>query len=117
MATITESLGTGLGAVALTQTTLTGTSDTFTYREGTGQILILRNDTAGALSPVIDGAGGTTVNAPGLGVVSVASGYSVGSIAAGAAVSIPLDSISKYLQGVITITSGTGLVASLLRTK
>lgn len=117
MATITETIGSGLGAVALTQTTLTGTADTFTFREGTGQILILRNDTAGELTPVIDGAGGTTVPVAGLGVVSVASGYTVGAIAAGAAVSIPLDSISKYLKGVIAITSATGIVASLLRTR
>lgn len=117
MATIVETVGTGLGAVALTQTTLTGTDDTFTYREGTGQILILRNGTGGALSPVIDGAGGTTVGVNGLGVVSVASGYAVGSIAAAAAVSIPLDSINQYLKGAIAITTGTGLVASLLRTK
>lgn len=117
MATIVETLGNVLGVVPLTETTLTGTADTFTYRQGTGQILILRNDTGGALSPVIDGDGGTTVNVDGLGVVSVTGGYAVGSIAAGDAVSIPLDTISKYLQGVIAITTGTGLVAALLRTK
>jgi hypothetical protein len=117
MATITETVGTGLGAVALTQTTLDGTADTFTFREGTGQILILRNPTGGALSPVIDGDGGTTANIDGLGVVSTASGYAVGSIAAGAAVSIPLDSIRQYLKGTIAITSGSTLIAALLRTK
>lgn len=117
MATIVQTVGTGLGAVALAQTTLTGTADTFAFREGTGQILILWNDTAGALSPVIDGDGGTTASIPGIGVVSLTAGYAVGSIAAGAAVSIPLDSISKYLQGTIAITGGTGLAASLLRTK
>jgi hypothetical protein len=39
----------------------------------------------------------------------------VGSIAAGAARVIPLDSISQYLEGVDTITSGAGLVAAFLR--
>lgn len=117
MATITESAGNVLGGVALTQVTLTGTADTFTYRQGTGQILILRNPTGGALSPIIDGAGGTTVPVPGIGNLSVASGFAVGSIGAGDAVAIQLDTIHQYLQGAIAITSGTGLVASLLRTK
>lgn len=117
MATIVETTGTGFGVVALTQTTLTGTADTFTYRQGTGQILILRNPTGGALSPVIDGDGGTTVAVEGLGVISVSSGYAVGSIAAGNAVSIPLDTISRYLEGNIAITGATGIIAALLRTK
>lgn len=117
MATVTESALNVLGGAAMTQVTLTGTADTFTYRQGTGQILILRNATGGALSPIIDGDGGAAVGVEGLGMVSVASGYAVGSIAAGAAVAIPLDTIFQYLQGVIAITGGTGLVASLLRTK
>jgi hypothetical protein len=117
MTTITETVGTGLGAVALTLSTLNGTADTFTYRQGTGQILTLRNPTGAPISPVIDGDGGTTVAQQGLGNVSVASGFAVGSIAAGAAVAIPLDTIYQYLKGVIAITSGSGLVASLLRTK
>jgi hypothetical protein len=117
MATITETVGTGLGAVALTLTTLTGTADTFTYRQGTGQILMLRNPSGSPISPVIDGAGGSTAAVPGLGNVSVASGFAVGSIAAGAAVAIPLDTIFQYLKGAIAITSGADLVASLLRTK
>ena len=117
MATIVETNGSGLGVAALTETTLTGTADTFTYRSGGKQVLILRNPTGGALSPVIDGNGGTTASIDGLGVVSVASGYSVGSIADGEAVAIPLDTINKYLAGTIAITTGTGLVASLLRTR
>jgi len=117
MATITETAANVLGGVTMTQVALTGTADTFTYRQGTGQILILRNGTGGALSPVIDGDGGSSVGVDGLGVVSVASGYPVGSIPAGAAVAIPLDTIYQYLQGTISITGGTGLTASLLRTK
>lgn len=117
MATVVETAGNVLGGVALTQTTLTGTADIFTYRQGTGQILILRNPTGGAISPIIDGDGGTTVGVEGLGIINVAAGFPVGSIAAGAAVAIPLDTIYQYLVGAISITSGTGLVASLLRTK
>lgn len=117
MATITETAINGLGVAAMTMVTLTGTADTFTFRQGTGQILVLRNATGGALSPIIDGDGGASVPVDGLGMVSVASGYPVGSIAAGAAAVIPLDTIFQYLQGAIAITGGTGIVASLLRTK
>lgn len=97
---------------AVTETTLNGT-DSLTYRSDRRAVLTLRNPTVGALSPVIDGAGGTTVSVPGVGNVSVASGYAVGSIAVGAAVAIQLDTIKEYLSGTIAINSGTGLVAAL----
>lgn len=113
MAAITATAMTGTGKRTLTETTLTGT-DSFVYNVPKDPVLIFRNPTAGALTPVIDGDGGTTVPAPGIGAVDVTSGYSVGSIAAGAAVVIPLSTISAYLQGTIAITGGTGLVASLL---
>ena len=112
MATIALTTSPVSGQATLTETTLTGTLDTFNYTSGKGRVLILRNPTGGAISPVIDGAGGTTVQAKGLGTVSVASGYAVGSIAAGTAVVINLDSISEYLKGAIAITSGTDLVAA-----
>lgn len=104
----------GIGTKTLTQTTLDGTLDTFSYDPTKRQVLVLRNPTEGAISAVIDGDGGTTVPVGGIGNVSVASGYAVGSIAAGAAVAIQCDAINKYLQGTIAITSGTGLVAVLL---
>jgi len=47
--------------------------------------------------------------------VNVAAGQSQGSIAAGSARAIPLDSIRAFLQGIIAITSGSGLVAAILR--
>ncbi len=114
MATITATSMTGSGSRAVTQTTLTGTADTFTYNATASQILILFNDTGGSLSPVIDGNGATTVAVAGIGNVDVSSGYAVGSIAAGATKAIPLDTIKHFLTGTIAITSGTGLVASLL---
>lgn len=112
MATIVRTNVSGAGRKTVTETTLTGTADTFTY--GTGDRLIMRNPTGGALTPTIDGADGTTVAVPGVGDVSVASGYAVGSIAAGAMVTIDLDTIAAYLQGAIAITGGTGLVCSIL---
>jgi hypothetical protein len=66
------------------------------------------------LTPVIDGAGGTTVAVEGIGLIDVSAGFAVGSIAAGAVKCIYTDSIFSYLQGTIAITGGTGLVATLL---
>lgn len=113
MAIITPTAITGSGQRTVTETALTA-SDTFTYRKGTGQVLILRNATAGALSPVIDGAGGGSVPVSGVGTVDVSAGYAVGSVAAGVVKAIPLDSISAYLQGVIALTGGSGMIAVLL---
>lgn len=113
MAAITPTSMDGPGARVVSRTTL-GASDTLTYDPRAKAILILDNVTGGALSPVIDGAGGSTVPVAGIGSVNVASGYAVPSIAAGAMVAIPLNSISAYLQGVITITLGTGIKASIL---
>lgn len=102
----------GVGVRASTRVTLTATGNTFTYIPGS--ILVLHNPTGGALSPVIDGDGGTTIDIQGLGTVSVAGGYAVGSIAAAAQALIPLDSIQHFLRGSVDITTGTGLVATLL---
>lgn len=114
MATIVATNVSGAGTVSVTETTLTGTLDTFTYREGVKQTLVLRNATAGALTPVIDGAGTTTISIDGVGTIDLSAGYSVGSIVAGAVKSIRTESIGKYCVGVIAITGGTGLVATLL---
>lgn len=113
MANITETSSSGVGSRVLAVTTL-GASDTLTYKPGYGQVLVLDNVTAGALTPLIDGAGGTTVPVKGIGNVDVSGGYTVPSIAAGAKAIIPLDSISAYLQGVVTVTGGTGIKASLI---
>ena len=113
MAAITSTSMGGSGARVVTRTTL-GSSDTFTYNAHANPILILDNVTGGALTPNIDGAGGSTVPVKGVGSVSVASGLTLASIASGACVAIPLTSISAYLQGVITITDGSGIKATLL---
>lgn len=114
MATITATNIRGVGQIELAEVTLTGTADTFTYTIGKDQVLIMRNPTGGAISPVIDGDGGTTVTREGVAVVDVSGGYAVGSIPAAEARAIRLDTINAYLQGVIAINSGTGLVCSLL---
>ena len=106
----------GPGVRAVTELTLT-TSDTFVYDASRPNgLLYLRNPTAGALTPTITGStASATILVAGYGNVSAAAGYPVGSIAAGGARVIPLDTICLYLEGNITITGGTGLVASFLR--
>lgn len=113
MASIVATNANAVGTNIVTETTLTS-SNTFTYREGVNQTLILRNPTGGALSPIIDGASTSTVSIVGIGSIDLSAGYAVGSIAAGAVKSIRTESIGKYLQGAIDITGGTGLIATLL---
>ncbi len=116
MATITATSLSGLGVRAMTEITLTA-SDTLPYDPNiSGSVLILRNPTAGAVSPTLTGnQASASIQVPGYGVVSAASGLAIGSIPAGAARCIPLDAIRHYLVGTVTITGGTGLVASYLQ--
>lgn len=114
MATIVATNVAGTGTVSVTETTLTGTADTFAYKQGVNQTLVFRNATAGALTPVIDGDGATVLGVDGVGTIDLSTGFSVGSIAAGAVKSIRTDTIRRYLAGTIAITGGTGLVATLL---
>ena len=99
----------------LTEVTLNG-SDTFEYQAGTKQILILRNPTGGAIVPMLVGAGAATAwPQEGYGTINLSSGLSVASIAAGAIRVLTLDSFPAYLVGACSITSGTGLVASIIK--
>ena len=116
MAALTKSTFNAVGPVIITANTLTA-SDTFSYDDNFRTVIELRNATAGALSPVLDGVGGTTVGVAGIGPVSVASGYAVGSIAAGVTVWIEAANIAAYLQGVTTITGGSGIIASIVEFK
>lgn len=112
MAAITATSLLAAGAVAVTETTL-GASDTFEY--ATGAILVLRNASAGALTPKIDGDGGSTVKVGGLPPVDVSAGYTLASVAAGAVVAVRLDGIAEYLKGTITVSGGDAMVATLLQ--
>lgn len=104
----------GLGTALITETTLNGT-DTFTYNQGTGQVLVLRNPTGGSITPRLVGdAAGASAPVKGIGFVNATVGYSGGAIAAGAVRAYDLDAINVYLEGVVcSVTTGTGLVATL----
>lgn len=99
---------------ASTRTTLGSSGNAITYLEGRRQMLLLHNATGGALTPTIIGADATTADIAGLGTVDVSAGLDLGAIASGAQICVPLDFISQYLEGVIDITGGSGLVATLL---
>lgn len=114
MAAITATSMAGPGSRVVTRTTL-GTSDTFTFNSNKSPIMILDNVTAGALTVTIDGAAApTALTVAGVGSLDLSAGFVTASIAAGACVAIPLNSISQYLAGTIAVTGGTGIKATLL---
>lgn len=111
MAAITATNGAQIGAFAVTEQTLTA-SDTLTFVPAQKQLLILRNDTAGALTATIDGDAGTSVSVDGLGSVSVAAGLAV-AVPANSIRAVVLTTVRHYLQGVVSVTGGTGIKAQL----
>lgn len=97
------------------ETTLNGTADNFSFFRGTGQVLILRNPTGSTISNIkLIGSTATMIGIQGAEPKDVSTGFNVGSIAAGASKMIQLDSIWGYLQGVCSVTGGTGLIAVLV---
>lgn len=113
MAAITPTSMTGSGDRAVNVTVL-GASDTFDFNPSKKPVLVLNNATAGPLTPLIDGADGTSVPCAGVGAVPVSAGLVLNSIAANTSAAIPLTTISAYLQGVITVTGADGIEAQLL---
>ena len=102
------------GAITPTVITLNGTDDSFAYNATRNPVLILDNVSGGALTPIIDGAGGTTVPVTGApDGLDVSAGFAVGSIPAGEKRAIALNSIKAFLTGAISITGGTAIEAVL----
>lgn len=95
--------------------TILGASDVLTFTAGTNQMLVMYNITASPVVVTIDGASGTTVSVPGAGAttVSVASGLDVTVPADGFTV-VRCDTIPAYLNGVVAVTGGTGVIACVL---
>jgi len=113
MATVTATDASGSGETIITETTLTA-SDTFTYVGGGNQYLMLRNESAGALTPNILGDAVSTVSVSGAGNLDISAGYTTASIAIGETAVIRTSTIEKYLTGTIEITGGTDIEASLV---
>lgn len=99
---------------ASTRTTLGASGNSIAFTPGAGQVLVLHNPTGGSLTPTITGSASVATELDGAGEINFAAGLSLGAIAAGAQLVVHLDSIAQYLKGTIDITSGTGLVATLL---
>lgn len=113
MATIVSTSVSNSEASLATVTTLDGTADTFTLPSS--GLLILANNTGGALTPVITGDEATTVTCSGVGVIDVSGGTDVfGTIADGEIKVLKVNIVKDYLLGTIEITGGTGLEAQLL---
>lgn len=89
-------------------------SDTIPYIQGAGMVLVLYNTTASIVNVTFTGsAAPATISVPGIGGgFSLAGGKAVAVPATGATI-IDLDDIYQYLQGTVTVTNGTGLVAML----
>ncbi len=111
MAAIASINAAQVGAVDAALTTL-GASDTITYTPSRKQLLVLRNPTGGTLNLLIDGADGTTVPVDGIGSVAVSSGLTV-AVPAGESKCITLSTIRHYLQGVVTLSGASGMIAQL----
>lgn len=112
MAELTQTSKGGTGARAVTNNTLTA-SDTLVYQPGSGQMLIVQNDTGGSVTLNIDGDGQDDFDVAGYGTVDVSGGLDV-VIADGAFCFIPLDTISHFLKGTVTLTGASGAQALLL---
>ena len=101
------------GFKEITETTLDGATDTFTFSGLKAPILIMRNDTGGSITPVITGDEATVIDCEGVGDVDVSGGVSQ-VIAPGEVFAVRLGTISGFLTGVIAIASGSGLIAQLI---
>lgn len=96
----------------VTRVTMTA-SDTLTFNQGAGQMLVLYNTTAGAVTVTMTGSAAGSIAPSGYGgSISLTGGKAVTVPANGATV-VDLDDIALWLQGNVTITNGTGLVAML----
>lgn len=100
------------GNVLATVVTLGAGANALVFTPQVGQALVLTNPTGAPINCTIDGDGGSAVKVPGLGDVSVSSGYTF-AVAAGATRVVWLDSIFEYLKGTISVT-GENLEAMLL---
>jgi hypothetical protein len=114
MAVIAKTSMASTGIVTVLNTTLSA-SDTFVYDPAKRGFLVLVNTTAGALSPVITGSTNAPVYVAGYGNAPIAGGYTgIGAIGATTGrVVIELANIAQWLNGTITVTSGSGLTATI----
>jgi len=114
MAVIAKTSVTGSGEKVITVTTLSA-GDTFEFTPNVNATLVLNNVSGGALTPLITGdAASSDFPCAGVGGIDLSTGFQLASVGTGVQVAIPLDSISAYLKGTITLTGGDAMEAQLL---
>lgn len=90
-----------------------GASDTITFDRRKKQLFLVRNGTGSSVTLKVDGDGGTSVQKPGVGSVTVSGGYDT-VIANGAAAYVDFGKISDYCQGVVTLSGASGCTAHFI---
>jgi len=109
MAAIASINASQAGAFAAAATVLSA-DDTITYNGSKKQLLVLDNTTGGSLTCTIDGDGGTTVQAPGIGIVDISAGLAI-VVGANSSVAVVLGSVRAYCQGVVHLKGAATLKA------
>lgn len=95
--------------------TVLDASDQFIYQPSGQQVMLLRNPTASAISPVLTGNNvSSTFKVPTVGTLYLTEGFEVGDIEAGQTVAIPLDTVRHWIAGERSfINNGAGLECSI----
>lgn len=114
MAVIAQNTLASAGVNPVVKTVLAD-GDTLPYVKGSSQRLFIENNTGASITVNIDGAGGTTVPVPNTqATFSVASGLDV-VVADGTTVFVTLDTVSAYLEGIVSLTGGAGALVYLVK--
>lgn len=79
-----------------------------------GSLIVINNNTGSPVSPVISGTEAGSFLVRGVGYIELSGGYEFGSVAAGAAVAVDLDSIRLWLSGTARLTGAAGCSAFIL---
>ena len=96
--------------VTVPATTIAGVVS-LAYRRGIGQVLVIENKTASAISPRITGRQASELTVEGLGQVDLSGGLQLEPIAAGASIAIKLDNVRRWLTGQVEVSGAAGAVA------
>lgn len=84
-------------------------NETFVYQPDGNQVMIIHNVTGSAISPLLMGdAASAAFKVQGIGTIDLTGGYAVGSIEAGEAVTIPLESVRHWIAGISSIVNAAG---------
>lgn len=98
-------------STALQATTITSTV-ALAYRRGANQVLVIDNKSASPISPRLTGRSAPSdLDVSGVGDIDLSGGLSLGTIAAGAVAAVPLDSVYRWLDGQVELSSAVGAVA------